>query len=487
MSSCEADLHCPSPCTAFTDVKPAKAKGSAVTLLDYLRTLARNWPLIIALSLVGALVGLGLASQQTPMYRSTSSVILSAEPRETNQELVQGSTYASNLVDSYVRVATSELVLAPVIEELGLDRSLQSVANSVEASSPLDTLIIDISVVDPNPAEAQRIAAAVTEQLTAAAAVISPTSGDEPAVRLTTISSASLPGFPYAPNTLLLVALGLLAGTGAGVLIALARRLFGSTVSDASDVESVTELPVIGEIVESRGSPLTQTVLSAPLGREAESVRALVANMRFLAVGKKVRTLVVTSASPGESKSSVATAMAVVFAESSDRVLLVDADLRAPTVGLVANLNMDVGLSDVLVGNATLDEAVQDWAVDGLQVLVSGRIPPNPAQMLSSDAMSKLLDEAASVYDYVVIDSAPLLLVTDALWLAHHADSTLVVARRKRTTTRALGKAINALDKVSVSGVVLSRMPRGSKTEYGHVGPRTGRRAATNMPVEKLG
>lgn len=448
-----------------------------MNLVDYLRTLLRRWPLIAALAVAGLAAGLLLAQRETPMYRSTSSVLLVPEPRQSSSELVQGSNYVSNLVDSYVNVATSDLVLGPVTEELGLDISPQGLARSVSAESPLNTLVIEIEVVNADPAEAQRIAAAVTDQLSTAAEVVSPSSGGQAAVRLTTITEARRPSAPFSPNTRLYAAAGLLVGAGLGVAYALLRRLLGTAVNDSSEIAGVTDLPVLGEIVEAK-SPRTlpQAMLADPLGREAESLRALAANLRFLAVDKRLRSIIVTSGAPGEAKSSVSTGTALALAESSERVLLIDGDLRAPSQHQLTHLNNAVGLSDVLVGSVTLTDAVQGWGDNGLDVLTSGRLPPNPAQLMGSDAMHTLLQEAADSYDRVIIDTPPVLLVTDALWLSMQVDGVLVVARRGRTTTRALHRTLSALDNAPVLGVTLSRVPRAQKSDYA---PRRERRVLT--------
>ena len=161
---------------------------------------------------------------------------------------------------------------------------------------------------------------------------------------------------------------------------------------------------------------------------------------------------------PGEGKSSVALGLALSLAESNDRVLLIDADLRRPSVADYTGLDGSVGLTTVLLGGASIDEAVQPWGAPGLDVLVAGTVPPNPNQLLASDTMRATLTELKARYDFVVIDSSPLIPVTDPLWLVHETDGAIVVARTKKTKRPQLAKAMGTLGSIGarVLGVVVN-------------------------------
>jgi succinoglycan biosynthesis transport protein ExoP len=440
-----------------------------MTFMEYAVALRRYWRLIVIVTILGAVGGYQFAASQTPIYESSTSVLVTSDVGDTGSDLVQGSTYVSNLVSSYAILATSPKVLDPVIDGLNLDTTAQALAKRVTAESPLNTVLIDLSVTDPDPAQAAKIADAVTASLSKAVKDVSPSIRDVPAIRLTTLKPAAVAHAPIKPNKKLLTLLGGLVGLVLGVGFALARRALGSAINDASDVARVTAVPVVGEIVEAkRGVTLPRAVLSNSLGVEAESLRGLTANLNFLGVDRGLRSIVLTSASPRESKSSVATSTALVLAEATHRVLLIDADLRASTIHLLTNLDNSIGLSNVLIGDHSLESAVQPWGQKGLDVLTSGPIPPNPGQLLSSEAMRVLIAKAESTYDFVILDSAPVLSVVDAVWLGHMVSGALVVARRGQTTSRSLGRALDTLSssRTSVSGVVISRVPRASRSPY---------------------
>lgn len=449
-----------------------------MSLTEYVALLRRNWLAIVSLAVLGAVAGAAFAFASTPVYRAQTSTLVTTDVGTNANELLQGSTYAESLVASYVRLVGSEAVLQPVIDEEGLDVTSRQLSRRVSAESPLNTLVIDIAVTGTDPAETARVADAVTSSLADTVRDVSPQVDGTPSIRLTIVESAAVPLVPVAPNTRLLALAGLTAGLVLGVAIALLRFVLGTPFRVPEDVSRVVDAPVLGSIVEARrDTRLSAAVIENPMGPEAESVRRLVANLGFVAVGGGVRSIVVTSASPAESKSSVASALALVLTEASRRVLLVDADLRAPTLHVVTNLDNTLGLSTVLIGEDTLEVAAQAWGRHaGLDVLTSGPTPPNPGQLLRSDAMEKFLHQAEQTYDYVVIDTPPLGAVVDAALVAQHASGALVVARRGKTKPRLLARALDAMAtaNVTVLGVVMTRMPRPPRSAYGYgYGKRT--------------
>jgi capsular exopolysaccharide synthesis family protein len=438
-----------------------------MTLVDYVTTLRRSWRLLLVVTLLGGLVAYGYSSQKSPSYRATATVLVSADRASTQADLVQGSTFVENLVNSYSLMASSQLVLQPVIDELGIDQTPRQLARSLSVDTPLNTVAINISVVRGDAAQSAKIANAVADELAVAVAKVSPVVDDQPSVRVTTINPASEPRYPISPHKKRTTVLGLVIGLILAMAIALVRRILGGKVTDASDVALLTTVPTVGEIVEAkRRTTLPATVRQNPRSPQAESLRALAANLHYLSFDGGLRSLVITSPSPGEAKSNIATALSVILAEGAGRVLLVDADLRSPSVHSLTGLDNSVGLSSVLVGDTDLSSAVQHWGQTGLDVLTSGAVPPNPGQLLNSESLKAVLAEASSRYDLVIIDSGPLTLVSDAVWLGHLVDRVLVVAHSGRTKARALVEALDALASAGVpaAGVVVSRVRRRRST-----------------------
>lgn len=446
-----------------------------MSIIEYAYALRKRWVAIVLLGVLGAAAGFLTASVTRDLYRSSGSVLVVSDRGDTTSELTQGSTFVQSTIPSYVVMATSDLVLGPVVEELDLDSTPGQLASIVSASSPLGTSIIEVAVTHSDPARAQEIAAAVIESLSSVIPDVSPQSAEgRPSVTVTTIEQANLPRFPFAPNTRLSTALGGIAGIVVGVLYAIGRRLFGDHVSGPRDVAQLTDSPLIGQVLESkRTATLNKLLVTDPLSPEAESVRTLAANLNFLRIDGGLKSLVLTSSDPGEGKSTIALALALVVAQSGRRVLLIDADLRRPSIARLTGLEGSIGLTDVLLGDIDIEDAAEQWGAPGLDVLASGSIPPNPSQLLSSDAMKSLITNSERDYGLVIIDTGPILSVSDAIWLSHASGGALVVARWGRTSRRHFARALAALESAEsrILGIVLTRKPRRGSARYEYTAP----------------
>lgn len=442
-----------------------------MTIGDYARAIFRSWLVIVLLVVVGAGGGYVVAKLTPDTYRSTGAVLVTSDRGDSTSELVQGSAYVQNLVATYVLLARSELVLQPVIDELDLDTTPRSLASTISASSPLNSVVIEVSATSGSPRLAQQITEAVMTSLaTVVSNDVAPQANGEPTVRLTVIQNADQPKFPFAPSTRNYVLLGGLAGLALGIAFSVLRAFAWQTVRSRADIGRLTSVPVLGEVVETRrGVRLPAAVLKDPLGIEAETVRGVAANLNFLKVDGGLKSIVVTSAASGEAKSSLVIALGIMIAESSRRVLLIDADLRSPSLAEYTQLDGGVGLTNVLIGEATLAEAVQDWGAEGLSVLTSGADAPNPSQLLTSQRMTDLLEEARAEFDFIVIDCAPLLAVTDATWLGNQADGALLAVLYDKTRAHNLEKVVTAaaVGGLNLLGAVLTRVPRRGVSRYG--------------------
>jgi capsular exopolysaccharide synthesis family protein len=188
----------------------------------------------------------------------------------------------------------------------------------------------------------------------------------------------------------------------------------------------------------------------------SEAYRTLRTNIQYSSFDKEMRTIVVTSAEAAEGKSTVAGNIALAFSQNEKKVIIVDCDLRKPSVHKNFKVSNLVGLSEVLIGKENLENAIQKRNED-FDILTSGKIPPNPSEMLSSSAMTNLIEELKRKYDIVIIDSAPLRAVTDAQILSTKVDGTILVIRAQRTNKEAVIEAKNLLSKVgaNIIGTVL--------------------------------
>ncbi|RJS45416.1 polysaccharide biosynthesis tyrosine autokinase [Nocardioides cavernaquae] len=439
-------------------------------LRDYLRILRRHW-LLIALCFAAALVVSGLVtSRMIPQYSSSSRIFISTNNSSSDQAYQDG-LFSTQRVASYADLVTGKDMAADVIEDLGLDMNPTELAANVTAQAVPETVLLTISVTDPDPDLAQLLTRTYGEQLALLVADLeTPPGGDGPVLKATTVDSAGLPTAAVSPNWTrnlgLAGVLGLLLGFGLAVL----RELLDTSVKSAEDITELAESSVMASIAY---DPATvKRPLVSDLGSHeprAEAFRVLRTNLQFVDVDASSKAYVVTSSVPGEGKSTTALNTAITLAQTGQNILLIDGDLRRPQVANVLGLEPAVGLTTVLVGKIDLAAAVQKHET-GLHVLTSGTVPPNPAELLQSQAMASLLTAARSTYDVIVIDAPPLLPVTDAALLASMTDGALLVVRHSRTTRDQLRGAHDRLESVGADtlGVVFNMVPKKGGGAYGY-------------------
>lgn len=430
---------------------------------EQLLVLRRSWRLVTVLALLGTIAGGGVSLITPTAYTASTSLFVSTQNSETSAELQQGSVFALARVQSYVDVTTKPTVLQPVIDKLELGTTAESLANRIKASTARNTVVINIEATDRSAQRSADIANAVAASLIKTVADLErPTNGTPTPVRLSPVDHATTPTQPSSPNVKLDLALGLLYGLGAGIAAAVLRHVLDRTIRTEADLARMTDLPLLAGITEQGPGRLSGTAPSVLDGAGAEAFRKLRTNLQFAAVNRPMRSIVVTSASAGEGKSTVALNLALTVAKGGQRVILVDADLRLPSVASATGIEGSVGLTTVLVGSSRLEDSIQYWGDDNLALLASGPLPPNPSELLGSAAMGGLLEELQTKFDLIIVDSPPVLPVTDASVLTRSTDSVLLVVGTKKVSQHSVAKAIEQLNFVdaSVLGVVQNRIPR---------------------------
>lgn len=210
--------------------------------------------------------------------------------------------------------------------------------------------------------------------------------------------------------------------------------------------------------------------LKDPRAPISESFRTLRTNIQFSSLDKNIQTILVTSAGPGEGKSTVSSNLAVIMAEAGKKTLIIDCDLRKPRVHKIFRLSSRIGLSNILIGEIGIEDAVQKTSINNLSVLTSGTIPPNPAELMGSAKMKSLIKELRGMYDCIILDTPPVVVVTDAQLLSTSADGCLLVVSSGKAERDASIKSKQLLEKVNakILGVVLNRVNTKSRKYYGY-------------------
>lgn len=258
-----------------------------------------------------------------------------------------------------------------------------------------------------------------------------------------------------------ILAVGTGLGLLLGLLIAFLRRQLDVRVRTMKDVEDTTGHGVLGVIPDSKEFAKQREggrISLATLGTTGEALRQLRTNLRFVDVDNQPRSIVVSSSNPGEGKSTISSVLSVLMARSGQPVVLIDADLRKPVQHKTFNADNAVGLSQVLVGDVAVEDALQPTNEPNLYVLTSGRAPSNPSEMVGSKRMRALIEKLAENY-FVITDAPPVLAVTDAPLLAASTDGVVLVTRVGVTRKEQLNLAVKLVKQVggTVLGTVMHR------------------------------
>ena len=441
-------------------------------LQHYLHIIRRYWR--SALATVFVCIAFAAASTiiQKPTYTATATVFLIVESGDSAGELSQGATYAERQVKSFIAVTASAVVLQPVIDDLGLAGTPSKLAGSLTVASPSATSIIEITAQDADPQQAAVLVNAVSGSLLDAVDELAPASSDGTRlVSARVIDEALVPATPSAPRPATNLVLGAMLGLLFGIGQALLRSTLDTRIRNADELESLTDAPVLAAIGHSGAQAGRSDDPYNRHGGNAEAYRRLRTNIGFVGLGGERRnSMVITSSVAGEGKTETAVNLAKVLALAGERVLLIDADLRRPQIAARMRIDSEFGLTDVLTGRARLDDLTIDVIPGYLAVLPAGTLPPNPSELLGSDAMKKLLAIVEPDYDFVLIDTPPLLPVTDALILSSETSGAVVVVRSELVRRPQLLQALDSLaaGEIRLLGLVANDVSATPSASYGH-------------------
>jgi succinoglycan biosynthesis transport protein ExoP len=495
-----------------------------------------KWLWLIVLStVIAAGVSYYATSSQPKVYAASVKMLVGQSIQSPNPN--SGDIFTSQqLALTYIQIAKTAPVLQSTIDALGLKMSPDQLNARSNASIIQNTQLIELSVVDTDPARAQALANELAHQLT----MQGPASTDadqskrrdfalkqaddlqrkieegqqtiaslQSSIQVTAsareiadkqqqintlqaqitqwqqgylglmtflapkspnvlsiVEPASLPQFPIGPN----VGMNTLVAASIGLLLAVVGVLLIEYLDDSlKSPEEVTRslhLPTIGSIARIGGGEDEKLVAAlAPRSSITEAYRVLRTNIQFSSVDRPVKAILVTSPGPTEGKSLMAANLAVVMAQAGLRTILVDGDLRKPSLHRLFGVSNDAGLTNGLIQQSALDGFVRRTGVENLRIITTGALPPNPAEVLGSERMRALKTQLESQTDVIILDSPPCLPLTDAAILARLVDGVILVVDCSRTRRELALRAKELIENVGgrILGVVLNRItPRGS-------------------------
>jgi len=270
----------------------------------------------------------------------------------------------------------------------------------------------------------------------------------------------ALRGTPMEVNIFRSILFTGMLGLVAGIAFALLMEVLDTTIHTPDDISQYTEVDFLGVIPLAETEKTGLLTIEEPRSPPAEAYRTLRSNINFATLDNPVRTFLVTSAGSGEGKSRVLANLGVVFAQAGQSVILVDSDLRRPTLHRLFGLNSTPGLTSVLVGEITIEEALQQTQIENLRVITSGPLPPNPTELLDSRRMDDLIPQIADRANVVFFDSPPSIMLADAIVLSAKLDTTILVAESGQVTRDAFNETVRLINRArgNILGAVLNKM-----------------------------
>jgi capsular exopolysaccharide synthesis family protein len=441
-----------------------------VDVRGFFQAVRNRWLLVFLVTVIGAVAAVGLTSREAKQY-SSSVTFFVATPSAVPGQAYQANLYAQALVNSYVKLLSSDELARRVIAQAGLHATPHAVAEEISGTAGLNTVLLTASATASSPAGAFRLASAV-------AAVFGPmvsflnnsynTTASKSPIVLSVVSGPTSP-VKVAPRRALNYLLGILLGLVVGLALAAVRELRDKSVRSDEQVAAIGTgvLASISRIRRYRPLPLTgggRSIL-------AEEMRQLRTNLQYMQMERPAKVIAVVSSEAAEGRSTVAINLAVAFAEAGRQTLLIDADLRRPQIAEYLGIEGAVGLSEVLAQQVDLDTALQTSGEQKLHVLPSGSLPPHPSELLGSRQMTELVARLRDEFDTIIIDTPPLRPVTDGVTVALLSDGAIVVVCNGRTSRAQLGRALQVLRAVDVPvlGVVRNMVPwrRLGRSAYG--------------------
>ncbi|WP_346535996.1 polysaccharide biosynthesis tyrosine autokinase [Micromonospora sp. DPT] len=441
-----------------------------MTIAEGMAAIRARWHILISVVVVAVAAAAAFSWLQEPVYQARVQLFVSTSGKSGgNSELNQGGIFSQQRVKSYADIIGTPIVTQPVIDRLQLPYSPDELAERITASTPNGSVLLDIEVEDTSAERSQEIANAIAEEVPAVIDKIeAPVSGGESPVKVSVTRSATLPTDPVRPRPVLNLGLGLLAGLAVGMAAAIARHNLDRTIRTKNAAAQAANAAVLGTVAD-QAKLKTGLIADEKATPRAESFRQLRTNIRFLSVDRRLSSFVVTGSLPDEGKTTTAANIAIALAQTGQPVVLMDGDLRRPALADIFALPNGVGLTNVLLGELPVNQALQHWRPDiPLYVLVSGPRPPNPSELLATHRLRKVIESLEASGMTVVIDSPPLLPVTDATVIARVTGGAIVVTRAGHTRTDQLASAVEGLRAVgaTVLGVVVNRLKGNKETTH---------------------
>jgi non-specific protein-tyrosine kinase len=513
------------------DFSSAEQNEDGLDLRYYLSLILHWWWLIVLAAIIAGAASYFISRQMTPYYQASSTVLVNAAPASKASDY-NSVMMSEQLTSTYSQMMSKDAVLSQVAKQVGLSNPPDQIKKWITVTPVRDTQLIQVVVETTDPDLSAKIANSIVEvfatqiqniqtqrfsqsksaletqltdyekQIADMTSEVSKTETSDEKDRLNQkitqyrgmysnllqsyeqirlseaqsvstvvqVESAASNPIPVKPkvmqNTLLAAIVGILLAAG----LVFVREAFDDTVKTPDDITRKFKLPVLGVISHHESDPDAPIALSSPRSPVTEAYRTLRTNLGYTSVDRRLYTIMVTSAEPGEGKSTITSNLGAVMAQNNKRVIALDCDLRHPCLHGNFGLSNRQGMSTLLSQNSeATSEICNPTKEKGLFVITTGPIPPNPAELMGSQKLQSVLKWLKETADIILIDTPPILAVSDALILAPSLDGVVLVVRPGKTRYGALRQSIEQLQLVNarILGVVLNDVNTRGKA-YGY-------------------
>ena len=435
-------------------------------LLEYIKE--KVW--IVGIALVLSLTASIIYTQaiKKPIYKSSTTYVLISD---SSKEGITTSEVTLNekLIATYKEIIKSRNILEKVIKKLELDMTTQELAKNISVEQVSTSSMIKITVSNNDPNTAQKIAETIGYEFSKEIESLYKISN------LGLVDKALVPSVASNSSNakeMIMINGGALA---LSVMIIFMLFYFDNTVKDSEQVQEKTNLPVLGSVpLVSKKSTNEKDLIvhKDPKSPISEGIRTIRTNLQFSNVDGNLKKIMVTSSMPGEGKSFTSSNLATAFAQDGNKVLIVDCDMRKGRVHKIFEVSNNKGLSNLLIDNIekNFKKYIQKTKIENLSVLPSGTIPPNPSELLNSEANKKLIKILEEQYDYIIFDCVPINGLPDSLIMTNLVDKSIIVCAANITPTELLQKTKTSLQNVDsdIAGIIVNKTKAAYNKYYGH-------------------
>jgi len=423
--------------------------------------LRKHWIILLALPVLPtlALGAMSFLTTTPPVYVATTTLIVERKAPEAPlaETQILDNTVLQQHIKNYSEIAKSRTVKETLINSLNLPLTVEKLDSAITVNQVNSTDLLKIQVTYKDPVLAAAIAKEAAQELTKAVVVD----------KVSIVDQAEVPDKPVAPSKSKKALSVFLVGLMASLSLIILLVYLDNTVKTPSDVKDVLGIPLLGMIARydkgKRGkkaltsSLITLEQTNSPI---SESYRSIRTNLDFVSTASGSQKILITSSGLGEGKSVTVANLAVSLAQAGKSVLVLDADLRNPTQHKLFGLDNEQGLSGLLAQDQDFQPYIRKTEVPGVMVLTGGVIPPNPAELVGSDRMKRLILEVSAQYDRVILDTPAIVAVTDAAILAQQVEGVILVLASGDVNREDAQRAKELLDNVDakILGAVLNKV-----------------------------